>query len=162
MNNSILALLIAAVPFYMLWRYHVAVKAREAVAKSLDNYLGEDNPEKYKALLFFMFEDSLNPLMILRTVFGSFVTTKSDKNKILSFVFDVKGDSKEHRESFNSLLIDICLVNARLAPLTYFIVLLGYAFALLLGVIFDASLNLPKKANEMLFKVESAYYKKII
>jgi len=161
MNDNILALLVAAVPFYMVWRYHVAIKAREVVASSLDKYLGEDNPEKYKALLFLMFEDSLSPLMIVKTVFSSFTTTKNDKNKILSFVFDVKSASKEHRKAFSSLLIDICLVNARLAPITYFVVLLGYAAALLVGMIFDASLNLPKKINDIVFKVESAYYKKI-
>ena len=156
MNDYLILAIIAITPFYWLWRYNAALKARAEIVDDIDSFLGGDASEAQKAMIYFAFEDCTNSLMALKSLVANLLVSNSHRRVISSALEETGRKNKE----FKRLFVEIIKVNVILSPLSYFAFGVLVLCILVLKLMFTLSLNLSKQIKDIRVGIESVYYKK--
>lgn len=156
-------LILLIVPAYVIWRYSVALRARERVAHKLDKYLGESSPEPLKYLLTCLFEDAMKPTIILQVFFFSFWSKRKHigPSNAKSVSRLISGLDKDEQKKFRDLLFGVISINVRLAPLTYFIIGLITLIFITIEVVMNISTHgIKALLNSKVESAESVYLRR--
>ncbi|MEZ9158518.1 hypothetical protein AB4169_09600 [Vibrio lentus] len=134
MNEFIdFALLALAIGLYVFWRGVTALKAKEALAVKLDDYLASDHPEVLKKTLFLMFRESLKPFGMLRFLLGNIFVSEERRKKSKEFNEKIgihealSSLSDEQKQAYVVIFMSNIKVNMTLMPITYALVILCLA-----------------------------------
>lgn len=125
--NTIFPFLIAAIPFYFLWRYKIALDAREALIDEVNAILVEPRySEATKAFLCNSFKDSTNPFLIFTFLFiaiKNIVCTKGSMAKKRAqadnSLIDAGAYSWEIDQVINPFVMKIMTINFMRAPFSH-------------------------------------------
>jgi hypothetical protein len=168
--NTIYSFLIAVIPFYFLWRYKVALDAREALIDEVNTMLVEPKySDATKAFLCNSFKDSTNPFLIFAFLFlgiKNIVCTKGSMAKKRaqadSSLIEAGVYNWEIEQVINPFIVKIITVNFMRAPFShifaalcmllaftikYLLIAIGITFTF--GVISNPAIAMNKNTSQL-------------
>lgn len=121
--GGICALLICC---YIAWRKNAAVNAKVELAEEVNKFLGLNfHPENVKFNIYAAWEDSSRYIFVFKFL-RAMLVSKSKKTGAYKEMTD------EEKEAL-LVVLKIVLVNARLMPITYFLLLIGFFFKVVMS-----------------------------